>query len=484
MEFVSKSLQPGEKAEHYALMGAANAQRGRTLFNTGATLLALTLGYLGFTSNVEETLHLYLGLLIFILALLPGLLWARTGGGRFPVFETMMLLCANTYALPLLKGHELLATYPGAVITKAGMTVLLYQISAFVCYQFVSGPPGRAAFWRESLINNQLEKVMIYGLTLSTFYVWVSAFTEWIPAEMNSVLRAVFFGIGIICTFVGTQRWGRGELTAAEKSAFFVNLAVQLILMSISLILIGTISLIGIAILGYITGGKRIPWLVLILAFLFLAILHGGKTRMREKYWEGKLPQPTTGQLAGYYTEWIGYGLDNIEHPEEKASSTLLDRTSLMHILCLIINYTPERQDYLHGSTYRHVLPQLVPRFFWPEKPRSHIATYELSIYYGLQNEESTETTTIAFGLLSEAYANFGMLGALVLGAVWGVVLKKFQIWTTFSPLFSFGGLFMVLLLAWSLNTEMTMAVWLSSFQQAVVVVLGLPLLLRGLFGF
>lgn len=483
MELVSKSLLPDEKAAHYALMGSTLAERGRMLFNTGATLLVAALVYLYFTANVVDPLHLFLGLLIFTLSLLPGLLWARTGGGRFPVFETVMLLCANTYALPLLHGHQQLAVYPPAVLTTAGLAVLLYQASALICYHFTSGPPGRAAFWRESIISHQLERLMIYGLTMSTVFIWISSFTEWLPADIKSVLRAIFFGIGIVCTFVGTQRWGRGELTSTEKAVFFFNLVIQLFLMSINLILIGAISLIGIAMLGYISGGKRIPWLVLTLAFLALGVLHQGKSRMREKYWEEELPPPTTSELPAYYAEWFGYGLERHENSQESLSSSLLERTSLIHILCLIISYTPDRQDFLYGSTYRHVLPQLVPRLFWEDKPRSHIATYELSIYYGLQTEESTATTTIAFGLLSEAYANFGMIGAVLLGALWGVVLKKFQIWTTFSPFFSFGGLFMVLLLAWSLNTEMTMAVWLSSFQQAVVVVLGVPLLLRSLFG-
>ena len=81
-------------------------------------------------------------------------------------------------------------------------------------------------------------------------------------------------------------------------------------------------------------------------------------------------------------------------------------------------------------------MAQMIPRFFWAAKPRSHVATYELGIYYGLQREEDTVTTTIAFGLLTEAYANFGLIGAVLLGAFWGLMLKKLQIWSTFSPMF------------------------------------------------
>ena len=153
-----------------------------------------------------------------------------------------------------------------------------------------------------------------------------------------------------------------------------------------------------------------------------------------------------------------------------------------MHILCLVVDWSPSRQDFLDGETYGYVLPQLIPRFLWPDKPRSHIATYRLSIYYGLQDEDATNATTIAFGMLSEAYANFGMFGAGLLGLFWGVILKKLQVLSLHSPMFSQAGLMMILLTAWAFAIELTMAAWLSSLFQALVIVLGVPLLIRGFF--
>lgn len=475
------SLQP-ETVVDYSLLGGEHLERGRRLFVTGMALLIAALIYLGFTANTDNGLHVFLGLLIFVLSVLPSLLWARTGGSRFPVFETIMLLCANAYAIPLLNAREQLAGYGDEVITRAGCAVVLYVICANATYQFTRGFSGHGRFWTESFLTPAMEKSVIYGLPLATLYVGISVFTTWIPTELASVLRAVFFGLGILCTFISAQRWGRGELTQGDKILFACAFIPQMIFLSVSLVLIGALSLIGIALLGYLSGGKRIPWLVIGATFAVIAVLHSGKSRMREKYWETGLAEPTITQLPAYYSEWFEYGL--MPSDENKtASRKLLERTSLMHILCLISSYTPERQDYLYGSTYRHVLPQLIPRLLWPDKPKSHIATYELSIYYGLQSEEDTETTTIAFGLLAEAYANFGLIGGVMLGVFWGVVLKKLQIWSALSPMFSFAGLTMVLLTAWAFNAELTMAAWVSSFQQAVVVVLGIPFLIKSLFG-
>ncbi len=482
MEFVHPNPLPHETPTDYGMLGATDAERGRKLFLMGVAGLCGLLVYLAYSANVDDPLHLILGLVMFALSVLPSLLWARSGGSRFPVFETILILCANAYALPVLNSHEQLATYAPEVITRSSVTVILYQLSAILTYLTVRGLPGRSRFWRESLITRELEKFIIYGLILSTLYIWASIFTTWVPRDFESVLRAICYGIGILCTFISTQRWGRGELTRTDKTVLVCTLLPQLFMMSVGLILIGAISLIGIGLLGYVSGGRRIPWLVLGLAFAILAVLHTGKTQMRTKYWEERHPAPTFSQLPAYFGEWFNYGLQPTSGGKT-VSQKMLERTSLMHILCLIVDNTPARQDYLYGKTYGYVLPQLIPRFFWPEKPRSHVATYELGVYYGLQDEAATTTTTIAFGLLAEAYANFGLFGAMLLGVFWGFWVKKLQIWSTFSPMFSFAGLLMVLLTAWSFNAELTMAAWVSSLQQAVVVVLGVPLVLRSLFG-
>lgn len=484
MEYISRTPLPDETATDYGLLGGhVDAERARKLFLTGVTILGGSLVYLGFKAKVDDVVHLALGLVMFALSLLPALLWARNGGSRFPVFETIMILCANAYAMPVLNAREQLAGYSPEVITRSCVAVLFYQVSAILTYATVRGLPGRSPFWRESLLSREVEKRVVYGLIFSTVYVWLSTFTSWVPRESQSVLRAIFYGVGILCTFISMQRWGRGELTRGEKAVLVCALIPQLVMMSVSLILISSISLIGIGLLGYISGGKRIPWLVIALTFAILAVLHTGKTRMREKYWEEEYPAPTLSQLPAYFMEWIDHGLQPTGGGKS-ASQKMLERTSLMHILCLIVDCTPHRQDYLYGRTYAHVLPQLIPRFFWPEKPRSHIATYELAIYYGLQDEEATNTTTIAFGLVTEAYANFGLFGTALLGMFWGFWLKKLQIWSTYSPMFSFAGLLMVLLTAWAFSAELTMAAWVSSFEQAVIVVLGLPLIVRSLFGF
>ncbi|MDP1580391.1 MAG: O-antigen polysaccharide polymerase Wzy [Candidatus Didemnitutus sp.] len=472
----------------YHLTGRRSAAQSRTLFLSALWAVILGSIYLGFKAKVDDVLHLYLGLIIIALSMMPALLWLKNGGSRFPVFEPLLALCAPSYGLPLLNGHEQLVTYPADTITLAGIAIVAYQLSAILLYYSVKGLPGRGSFWTESVLSTKVERLIFYGIVLSTSYMAVAGFTDWIPYELGSVLRAIFNGISILCTFITAQRWGRDDLTQSEKWIFGSMLLLQMIIMSSSLLLIYAITLCGIGLLGFLSAGRQLPWIAVLSIFVCFAVLHNGKTRMREIYWEGdNRAMPTVGNLSSFFGEWIEYGLQNpLREKDEKASSVgnrLLERTSLMHILCMIVEFTPDKQPYLYGETYGYVLPQLIPRFFWQDKPRSHVATYRLSIYYGLQEEEATQKTTIAFGLPAEAYANFGILGMIMLGATFGFILKKLQVLSAHSPMFSLAGLMMVLLTAWSFNTELTMAAWVSSFYQAVIVALGLPLILRGLLG-
>lgn len=472
---------------NYHLIGRRTEKENRRLFQTG---LWITVGgglFFGLRANVEDILHLYLGLTIYGLALLPGLLWLKQGGSRFPVFEPMMALCASGYAVPLLNGHEQLLMYPTDTVTKAGLAVIAYQLAAILTYLSVPGSHGQSRFWTESILTHKVESLVSYGIVVSSIYMAVAAFTNIIPSDLESVARAAFNGISILCTFVTSQRWGRGELKAHERWIFASMLTLQMLIMATSLLLITPLTLCGIGLLGYLSAGRRIPWVAVGALFVIFAVLHNGKARMRELYWDNETQKPLTFfDAPGFFAEWVELGLTApvLAEGEAKSSgSRLLERTSLLHMLCMVVHFTPAHQPYLNGESYGYVLPQLIPRFAWPNKPRSHIGTYRLSIYYGLQDEDATQRTTIAFGMPTEAYANFGFFGMIGLGATFAFVFRKLQHLGSNSPMFSLAGLMMIILSAWSLNAELTMAVWVSSLYQALIVTLGVPLVLRALLG-
>jgi hypothetical protein len=185
--------------------------------------------------------------------------------------------------------------------------------------------------------------------------------------------------------------------------------------------------------------------------------------------------------VPAFYTEWFEYGLASggnlSEEAESSTGSSLLERASLFQIVSYVVDRVPERTPYLDGATYTIVPPQIIPRFLWPEKPSPNDSVKILSVQLGMLSVEQAETTSIGFGLIAEAYANFGFYGAIMLGFAVGLALRKVALVTAGCATLSTGGIFRILCLAWCLNSEVTMAVWLSSFYQACVAVM-LPLLL------
>jgi hypothetical protein len=460
--------------------------RGRKLFALGATAAGALLAYYAITAEVEDPLHLYQGMVILLLAVLPSLLWAREGGEQLPAFPVLMLMTANAYAFPLLNGHIQLQQYDPEVITNTANLVLLYQIVAIGAYAAVKGRPINTPTFRNEVLTRDLRKYVGYGLVLATAYTFVSLyFGGLIPSEINSVLRAVCAGIGMVTTFAQARSWGQGTLSRPEQTMLVALVAAQALMQFSTLFLVAGMSLILVALVGYVSGARKLPLVPMLIVFAVAAVLHNGKSTMRAKYWsvEGARHSLEVSQVPGFFSEWVEAGLTGGGEEADEMTKKLLDRTSLFHMLCMVTSLTPQQLPFLSGETYSHVPGQFVPRFFWPGKPQAHISTDILAIYYGLQDETTVRNATIGFGLVAEAYANFGFFGVGLLGFVLGAFYKRVHTATAQSPLLSYPGLFVIILMAWSFQAEATMAVWLGSMFQACVGVLGVPFLIRNLAG-
>ena len=141
---------------------------------------------------------------------------------------------------------------------------------------------------------------------------------------------------------------------------------------------------------------------------------------------------------------------------------------------------SPAQVPYLHGGTYRIIPGLLVPRLLDEQKARSHLGTYMLAIHYDLQTTEETLTTTIGFGLINEALANFGYPGCLALGGVLGLFYGCVARWSAGFPLLSLRSLLGILVLSVSFENEFSAGVYVTTlFQGACVLLLLAPLAMQ-----
>lgn len=459
-------------------------QTGRRLFNFSLVGSAAILVYVCYNAQVADPVHLYLGGIMFALAVAPALIWARKAQYGLPVFEAFMLPGANTFALPLLNGKEQLRIYSPDTITVAALAVILFQVTALATFYGIKAPPKRGRVWRTEIMSESMSRLIGYGMIVTTIYTVVVQFYGYlIPSDITPEVRAACYGIGIVATFIQAQRLGQNSLKYYDRIIFVVQLALQVLFSWVALFLVQGVTIMIIALIGYVAGSRRIPIVTIAVCLPIIGVLYSGKSQMRTKYWDSHAPQPTLFDVPSFFEEWVQDGLTASKGSDAGATAGVLDRTSLIQIMCLVVSISPDHKPFLDGETYAQIPAQFIPRFFWPDKPLGHISTFTLNLYYGMQQTmEEAQQTTIGFGMVAEAYANFGFFGMALLGFAFGLLFKKATGWASESPVFSYPGLFLIVLIAWTFDTEVPLSAWLASLWQACICVLGIPMVLKNFF--
>jgi hypothetical protein len=259
--------------------------------------------------------------------------------------------------------------------------------------------------------------------------------------------------------------------------------------------------MVAAALIGLFWSSGRIPWRLIVVVTAFLSFLHLGKFEMREKYWEtedGEAVAPTAlSDLPVRYMEWFdasyrnltGSGEEsNLFGPEQNETASMLDRVNNMQNLLYAINAVDgQRVPTLDGATYALIPQLLIPRILWPEKPRTHEGQVLLNVHFGRQVLSATYKTYIAWGLLPEAYGNFGgWWGAVVLGVALGLIFAWLENASANKPVLSLEGLLTFAIFSGiAISFEMVSTVLVTSlFQTSIVICLAcLPFVEETNFG-
>jgi len=455
----------------------------RRLYFWGITvLMAIGLWFIS-KNNWEVDIQTILGLIIMTLAARPALLWAKRKHTWFPAFEIAMLTCIPFYAIPLLAHHKELFFYSDSVIIKASGIVIVYIALGSFFFSAWKCPPKLPRLFAASLISQGAYRFIPAGLLLNNLYLYTIYHTSIIPDELKSIATGILLGISTLSVFISAQLWGKGLLSNGQKIFFIINIILQITLRLTSLYLITAISLGALGMISYSMSSRRIPWLPILLSLPILSILHLGKGQMRTQYWTGNGAgaQIEIRDIPYFFSEWINYGLqaEKDEKYTHIKQDTIFDRASLIHILCLSVDRVPREQAYLKGETYIHIPAAFIPRILWKNKSSSLAATQQLALYFNLIDPDDPLRVSIAFGMLAEAYINFGYLGAAALAALFGWGLNRIALSSAQMPQFSAIGILSILLTAWCLQVEQTAQTWVSSLFQVGGTCIGIPLALK-----
>jgi hypothetical protein len=435
----------------------------------------------------------------------------QAGGVGLPLVPMLAMQHFIAYGLPIITDNEKLALYPLEYQTQAGFQVCVFLVALVAAWRFgmqVFYPRKTTAYALKAFSrDNQASRIRM-GITLVLFATGYTVLQSMrltdflfdvLPNGTYSLITPVVKATTIAGFFMMSMHVGSAEAKPTLKLFFWVTLIANALIQASGFLLSSATNIVAAVTLGLFWSSGRLPWRFLLVTVSILSFLHLGKFDMRERYWNGNGAeegfQPSLYQLPGHYLEWIDYSYYNIVGretkqasfgPDKKKSASMLERVDNMQNLLFAINAVDgQKIPTLGGETYALIPPLLIPRILWPDKPRAHEGQILLNVHFGRQLLSSTFTTYIAWGLLPEAYGNFGAIwGAVALGFMLGFISAWIENLTANKPLLSLEGLLtFALFVEVSVSFEYVASVLVTSlFQSAVIIALAcLPFVQRTL---
>lgn len=242
-------------------------------------------------------------------------------------------------------------------------------------------------------------------------------------------------------------------------------------------------SIVLSSIVGISLGTRKPPVILLLITMALVSFLNQGKTDLRLRYWvPGTLATDlSVFELPGFYLDWFETSEQAMFVSEDKNAIAVEEGLSiferinnLQNSLYIIDVMTRKQLPALGGKTYAIIPPLFVPRALWPDKPRAHQGQAILNVDFERQrDEEETYKVYIAWGLLPEAIANFGVwAGPVVLGLVMGMGIGWLERISLHKRILSVEGMTLGgLLLITAGSYEMVASVYLTSTFQFLVAV-------------
>lgn len=450
-------------------------------------LIGLLIVLVAFTGRQTDPGIAATGVVLVVVSIFPLYLWLLGWSHGLPIWPIFALSNGITGALPMLQDLDTLEPYTPSEIIVGGMTIAGFLLFGTILWiGMTSRPPSPP---RKVLAISQ-EHAVRYLLIFIGLGIVFSAGLLRLPGNLMQLSRGVFMSLSLMSVFILSFYHGRGIL---NRRSFYLMLAglISTVAMNLtSLMLAQGFVPVAMGILGYMLGSGKLPWRVLMVAIMTVTILHPGKYEMRNRYWGGEATGTLSMQtLPKFYVEWFMSGLNElggfsgvtrVKTEEDKASSAF-ERGGNVHMLLMVQKKSPNEVPFCNGATYEPIPRLLVPRFIDSQKGISHAGNQMLSVNYGMVELENVNTVSIGWGLITEAYANFGYAGVAGLAVFLAIYYSIFTRFTVGVPMTSMRFVLGLLAMA-SATAQDTMGIFITSqFQGMVGVSLASFFLMRRL---
>jgi hypothetical protein len=362
--------------------------------------------------------------------------WLRGKRQEIPLFAMLGACFWLAYAVPLFWGkHEVGGVFGRRILTETGVTDSMYLAVVGVGCLWL-GMRAAARFHWVPVIGvdisdsahhwNYLRLTVIVGMLVRTF-VPDTAFGEGgrqIVSNFENIVPVVGFAIF-------ARYYLRGKLVRFDK-ALILGFSLVVLVVGVSSGWLGSFLGVGVVcVVIYIYERRKFPVAAAFLVLPFILFFQPTKETFRGRYWNGKSTDSRMERVGFWVTNswslWAGVFSGQSDIQAKDLANATLGRLSLLQQTANVIEMTPSRVPYQHGSTYSYIAITFIPRFLWPDKPSVNDANRWYQVTYGLSRPESLSFVSISVGTLAESYINFGWFGPVLVMFFLGILLGSFQ---------------------------------------------------------
>jgi hypothetical protein len=215
--------------------------------------------------------------------------------------------------------------------------------------------------------------------------------------------------------FIG---WLRGEINARSRG-FLVGFVPLMLLLELGTGSVANpIKLLLFFFLLYVRERGRIPWVPMILSAALMFPFMTTKHVFRQQAWTGE--KASLGPVErGFYFISLTYDLiSSGDVKNDEMTETAKSRLTHLGTLAWVMQMTPGTVPYWGGDTYVGFFWTFVPRIIYPDKPNKTLGS-DFGHRYGLLDSADIGTS-YNFEQLTEAYANFGESGVIIVSLIAG----------------------------------------------------------------
>ncbi|TXB63709.1 O-antigen polysaccharide polymerase Wzy [Vicingus serpentipes] len=162
--------------------------------------------------------------------------------------------------------------------------------------------------------------------------------------------------------------------------------------------------------------------LILLLAIFSLSVLQAIKPVYRDIISNKKVDNKVSLFVELLSTKMLSNILMNEEVKENDDLEELNSRANQGWVYALIYKHVPKKEPYARGETILEAIgDSFLPRFFFPNKKN----TFNSEIFTRFTGRPLLDTTAMGLGIPGEAYANFGLGGAILFMFIYGFLIAK-----------------------------------------------------------